>query len=549
MKKWITMLLAFSMLFSGAPAAAADAQADAAPIRAAAAPMRAAWMATVYNIDFPTAKGDAEAQKAEFNAKLDALQKAGFNAVIVQVRPKADALYKSNINPWSDVLTGTQGKDPGYDPLAFMIEAAHSRGMELHAWLNPYRVTTSGTDLTALADRHPAKRHPDWVLAYNNAMFYDPSKEEVKEHICDTVAEIVRNYDVDGIHFDDYFYPSNYPLPDGETREGEEANARREHVNDMMKRVYDTIKGIDASVQFGVSPVGIWKNRDSDPQGSDTKGSEGYYELFADARAWIDGGYVDYVAPQLYWEMGRTDANYEKLVEWWAWAVRNSNVKLYIGQGIYKDAVAAEIDKQLTVNTKYGVSGSFFYSTRDIIDNRQGVADTLAKTASETAPSGQTQTPPAAADDGVTFLSDKPETALPSSPAVVADGTEVTVEAYNLGGYTYFKLRDIAAVLNGSAKQFSVGWNAESRRIAVKTGEAYESTGGEMTAGAKQQKNALLCKITLVVDGSEVYLTAYNIDGNNYIKLRELAAVLDFGVTWNESPAAIGIVSTTGYTE
>ncbi len=338
----------------------------------------AAWITTVYNADWPSSKNNPEAQKREMINTLDNLKDAGINTVMFQARPKADALYRSNINPWSDVLTGTQGKDPGYDPLAFVINEAHKRGMKVHAWLNPYRVTTSGTDLNALAANHPARQHPDWVLSHNGRLYYNPELPQVKQHIYDTVAEIVRNYDVDGIHFDDYFYPTDYPLPAGEGRDGQVANARRNHVNEMVLGVKNTIKSIKSNVEFGVSPSGIWKNKDSDPNGSDTRGKESYYSDYADTVTWIKNNYVDYVVPQLYWNIGYNIADYSKLVNWWSNQVNGSNVDLYIGQGIYKDVVASEIDRQLQLNETYPqIKGSVFYSTSDILSNRQGCRDKI----------------------------------------------------------------------------------------------------------------------------------------------------------------------------
>ena len=157
--------------------------------------MRAVWISTVYSADYPSVTNNVEAQKAEFIEKLDQAKDLGMNTVIVQVRPKGDAFYESELNPWSAVLTGVQGKDPGYDPMAFMIREAHKRGLEFHAWLNPYRITTSGTDLSVLASDHMARKHPDWILTYNNAMYYNPADDEVKEYLCDTVEEVVENYD------------------------------------------------------------------------------------------------------------------------------------------------------------------------------------------------------------------------------------------------------------------------------------------------------------------------------------------------------------------
>lgn len=340
--------------------------------------MRAVWIATVFNIDYPSTKNNPTAQKEEYIKKLEELKNIGMNAVVVQVRPKADALYLSRINPWSDVLTGVQGKDPGYDPMTFMIEEAHKRGMTFHAWLNPYRVTTSGTDLNALSADHPARKNPGWVFSYNNALYYNPELEEVKKHIVETVVEIIQNYQVDGIHFDDYFYPSHYPLPAGEGREGITANKRREHINEMVSAVSTAIKGVNKNLQFGISPAGIWKNNTSDLTGSATGGNESYYSVAADTRTWIKNEWIDYVVPQIYWETGHKLADYETLVRWWANEVKGTRVKLYIGQGIYREVVAAQIDKQLEINQKYEqVKGSFYYSTKNLLANLAGCKDKI----------------------------------------------------------------------------------------------------------------------------------------------------------------------------
>src|SRR5665648_1220485 len=202
--------------------------------------------------------------------------------------------------------------------------------MSFHAWLNPYRVTNNTTDINTLAANHPARKHPEWLFEYNGALYYNPEVSGVKQHVVDTVKEIVQNYDVDGIHFDDYFYPSNYPLPEGETKDGAVANARRDNVNEMVKLVNNTIKSIKPGVLFGISPMGIWKNSTSDPTGSNTKGSEAYYSVYSDCRAWVKAGTIDYIVPQIYWEIGYKIADYETLVKWWSNEVKNSSVTLYI---------------------------------------------------------------------------------------------------------------------------------------------------------------------------------------------------------------------------
>ncbi|MGL4362880.1 MAG: family 10 glycosylhydrolase [Cellulosilyticaceae bacterium] len=342
--------------------------------------MRGVWISTVWNLDYPSAnhKGDEEAQKEQYIEILDKIEEVGMNTVVVQVRPKSDAFYQSDINPWSDILTGTQGEYPGYDPMAFMIDEAHKRDIAFHAWLNPYRVMTGGTDVTTLAPNHPARLNPEWTITYNEGVYYNPALEEVQQHIVDTVAEIVRNYDIDAIHLDDYFYPSGYPLPEGEDRDGPTANSRREDINDMVRKVSSTIKSINPKVEFGMSPIGIWKNKKSDPEGSDTTGGEGYYSVCADAKTWIENEWIDYIVPQIYWEIGHAKADYATLVKWWSNLVKGTDVKLYIGQGIYKDEIASTIEKNLYENTKHSeIEGNIYFSLRDLLNNKQGVKDKL----------------------------------------------------------------------------------------------------------------------------------------------------------------------------
>lgn len=360
MKKIISLLLSFCMIFI--MGINKNSYADSTD-------MQAAWITTVYNADWPSVKNNPTKQKEEMIKILDTLKDMGIDTVMFQARTEGDALYKSKINPWSKVLTGTQGKDPGYDPLEFVIEEAHKRGMKVHAWLNPYRGTTSGADINALSTNHQLRKNPSWKLEHDGRLYFNPELPEVKQYIIDTVAEIVSNYNVDGIHFDDYFYPSKYPLTNGD-RDGDEANARRNHITEMIKQVRAKIKSIKHYVEFGVSPSGIWKNKSSDALGSNTKGNESYYSDFADTRMWVKNNLVDYIVPQLYWEIGNTYADYETLVKWWSDVVKGTNVDLYIGQGIYKGEVANQIDTQLAINKKYSsVKGSVYYTTEDIMNN------------------------------------------------------------------------------------------------------------------------------------------------------------------------------------
>ena len=503
--------------------------------------MRAVWIYTVYSADYPSTTNNEAAQKAEFIEKLDKAQALGLNTVVVQVRPKGDAFYESELNPWSAVLTGVQGVDPGYDPMAFMIKETHKRGMEFHAWMNPYRITTSGTDLSVLSADNMARQHPDWILAYNNAMYFNPALDEVKEYICDTVEEIVENYDVDAIHFDDYFYPSNYPLPEGEDRDGATADERRDHVNDLIRQVYRTIKKADSTVEFGISPMGIWKNSTSDPEGSATRGTEGYYSVFGDAKTWVEKGWVDYIVPQIYWETGNAYADYETLVKWWSDVVKGTGVELYIGHGIYKDLVSSEIAEQLEVNEKYHVSGSFFFSLRDLLSNRMGCADAVQAYYEE----ADTPVVPVVPEPEVPVKVEK-KLAYAARAKVTANGKPVEFQTYTIDDYAYFKLRDIASAINGTSKQFMTFWDESTQSIQLVRRAPYTSTGSS-AVGKYGDTIATTSTAKLYCDGARKNVSAYTINDYTYYKLRDIAQLIDMGVTWNESTMTIGIETSQSY--
>lgn len=496
--------------------------------------MRAVWIATVSNIDFPKVKNDATAQKKEFIQKLDQLEEMGINTVMVQVRPKADALYHSNINPWSDVLTGVQGQYPGYDPLDFMIKEAHKRGMELHAWLNPYRITSSGTDLNALSATHPARWNPSWVMTYNNALYYNPEIEGVKEHIEDTVEELVSNYDIDGIHFDDYFYPSRYPLPAGETQDGVVANSRREHVNDMVRRVSKVIKNINPSIDFGISPMGIWKNSTNDPTGSQTGGGESYYTVYADTRTWIQNEWIDYVVPQIYWETTHKTANYETLVKWWSNEVKGTSVKLYIGQGIYKDTVAKEMTAQLKINQKYNeVEGSVYFSLKDLLNNRQGVTDQIKAFYGKAG----SQIPELPTNPEVPTV---PE--IPTVPEVVPMNETGIVTTENLNvrsgpGTNYVSLGKLPKGESVSIVGRVANW------YQVSFGNGQEGWLSQEYVQIMDQNTNQIQGIKLVIDGQTIYPTVAPViqNGTTLVPLRIISENLGAQVNWNADAKAITI--------
>ena len=372
---------------------------------------RGAWIATVANIDWPSAKISTE-QQEEMIGLLDSLESLGINAVVFQVRPTADALYESELEPWSHWLTGKQGiwtdSVAQYDPLAFMVMQAHLRGMEVHAWVNPYRVNISTMDTSALHNSHLMRQHPEWFWQYGKQWYFDPAQKDTREWLCMVVEDIVCRYGVDAIHMDDYFYP--YPigkkeLPDKESFENNPrgfsdiGDWRRDNVNKTIKALSETIKRTKADVEFGISPFGVWRNSsatdtivvrdpnwDSLPKGSLTQaGMTNYDDLYADVLLWLREGWIDYIVPQLYWEIGKKVADYEVLVNWWA--KHTYGRKLYIGMAPYrlggkKEAKAwkegNEIVRQMRLNrTIEEVQGECFYSTKPLLMNPLGVCDSI----------------------------------------------------------------------------------------------------------------------------------------------------------------------------
>ena len=361
--------------------------------------MRGAWLHIVGNQDMRTMTA-ADIQEW-LTTTLDGLERAGCNAVFFQVRPQADAFYASDLEPWTRYLTGEQGKapDPAWDPLEFMIEQCHSRGMELHAWLNPYRVTSDASE--KLAPDHIYFRKPEIFRKYGGQTFFDPGEPASREHLLAVIRDIVGRYDVDGIHFDDYFYPypvSGEDFPDGETfrKYGAGQGFDAEHRDDwrrhntalLIHEVNRAVKEIRPWVRFGVSPFGIHRNLSDTPDGSGsrTNGLSCYHALYADAPGWALAGDVDYLAPQLYWKIGHKLADYGTLARWWDDLALPGH--LYIGQSI---ATFSEPDvkdpkvNQTAAKMELGhslphVSGNIWWPGWDISANSGGIADALAQT-------------------------------------------------------------------------------------------------------------------------------------------------------------------------
>lgn len=333
-------------------------------------------------------------QKEYIDQQLDLLQQAGCNAVIFQVRPTADALYISELEPWSYWLTGKRGKAPSplWDPMEYAIGASHKRGMEFHAWLNPYRVTSNAKE--TLSSDHVCNKEPHRFIKFNGQTFFDPAYPENREHICEVVKDIVRRYDVDGIHIDDYFYP--YPA-NGKKFENDDAsykkfgkgmerNAwRRHNVDLLIEQLYGTIKEEKEWVRFGVSPFGIWRNKKNDPRGSESSGLQNYDDLYADVLLWAEKGWIDYLAPQLYWTLDLKAAPSRHLAQWWN--DHCHGVDVYIGQDVQRTMTNAdpgnndtnELDTKVKLSRRLpNVKGNVWWHGYWVTENLKGVADSLA---------------------------------------------------------------------------------------------------------------------------------------------------------------------------
>ncbi|MFN8241183.1 MAG: family 10 glycosylhydrolase [Bacteroidales bacterium] len=397
--------------------------------------MRAVWIATVNNIDWPTKPGlSVEEQKKELNSLLDVVESFNMNAVVFQVRPAADAFYKSKFEPWSYWLTGVQGKapDPFWDPLGYMISESHKRGIDVHAWLNPYRAVTDTTN--KIDSSHISMIHPGWFLTYGKTVYFDPGLPQVRDYVSSVVADLVRNYAVDAVHMDDYFYPyrigklqfpddssySKYPM--GFSKEQRD-DWRRENVNLIIKQISDSIKKVKSWVEFGISPFGVWRNADKDPAGSATKaGQTNYDDLFADIVLWQKKGWIDYVTPQIYWQIGKEVADYAVLADWWS---RNAHgCRLYIGQAPYRVSKTSkekewkssrEIIRQIRLNNSIpNISGSMFFSAKVLRNNPDKLRERLLK-----GPYKDLKTTPP--NNKVSFL----QPVAPSGLSLTASGNEI----------------------------------------------------------------------------------------------------------------------------
>jgi uncharacterized lipoprotein YddW (UPF0748 family) len=362
--------------------------------------LRGMWLTTVNNIDWPSKPGLDEATvKAEYQGWLDLAQRLHHNAIFVHVRPSGDAFWPSQYAPWSEWLTGRRdGSDPGWDPMAYMIAEAHARNLEFHAWMNPYRggqpatVGGPGGDINQLAPNHPLRVHAEWAVVYPvgtraSRLYFDPGIPDARRFVEDAMLEAVQKYDIDGVHFDDFFYP--YPeagqdFDDADTfatyGQGSTSKAdwRRANVNALVREMKERIRAIKPWVKFGISPFGIWRNSTTDPLGSQTNGFQSYDQIYADTRLWVREGWVDYIVPQLYWNIGFDKADYAKLLPWWSDVVSGTKVQLYIGQPDYRVGESgawldpAELERHLDLNTRYPVAGNIHFSAASLRDDKLG---------------------------------------------------------------------------------------------------------------------------------------------------------------------------------
>ncbi|MDH6313855.1 uncharacterized lipoprotein YddW (UPF0748 family) [Parabacteroides sp. PFB2-10] len=351
---------------------------------------RGAWIQTAHQSEYATMTVDE--LKKDFIRKLDVLQACGINAIIFQVRPEADAFYRSELEPWSRFYTGEQGRAPegDFDVMEFLITACHHRNMEFHAWLNPYRACTNHTTV-ALAEEHLYHREPERFVVYDKQILFDPGIPANRQHICRVVRDILLRYDVDAIHMDDYFYPYpvvGLPFPDDRSfqryglakgyKEEERGDWRRENVNLLISELKRTILLAKPWVRFGISPFGIYRNQKSTPDGSGsaTNGLQNYDDLYADVLHWVQQGWIDYNMPQVYWEIGHTAADYTTLVRWWDKQAGDRH--LYIGQDVARTMKADQLTLKMKEEKSLPhVKGHCFWPANELLWNNEGVADSL----------------------------------------------------------------------------------------------------------------------------------------------------------------------------
>ena len=355
---------------------------------------RAAWITTFHNLDWPSSKElNAEEQKKEYADILDRVKKYNFNAVITQIRASGDAFYPSEICEWSEYLCGKQGKDPGYDPLEFMVKESHLRGLEFHAWFNPFRAI-SHKRFSSVAENNVYHKKPEYFFEYGNSVYFDPGVPEVRDLLIETVLEVVRKYDIDAVHFDDYFYPyklKGLDLPDADTYKKYGADFkniedwRRANIDDFIGRLSKAISEEKPQLKFGISPHGVWRNVNNDENGSiSNTGHASYDDLYSDTKKWVNNKWIDYIAPQLYWSTEHPTGNFLNLLSWWS--SQKFDAHLYVGHALYKfekppnehwknaNEMKVQVGLGRLVNK---VKGGVYFRYKILEHNPNGVSDSL----------------------------------------------------------------------------------------------------------------------------------------------------------------------------
>jgi len=446
--------------------------------------LRAVWIATVANIDFPSEPGlDAEAQQAELTGLLDLLAALNFNAVLFQVRPEGDALYRSDLEPWSRFLTGTQGGDPGYDPLAFLIENAHARNIEVHAWFNPYRAK-SARRAGAVAP-HVSVEAPGLTRPYGTLLWMDPGEPAVRERTVEVVLDVVRRYDIDGVHFDDYFYP--YPnetdFPDAATYAAyvakggtlDRADWRRHNVDTLVREVAERVRAAKPWMRFGISPFGIY--RSGEPEG--IRGLNQVDSIYADPLRWAQEGWVDYLAPQLYWPTTQEAQAHEVLLDWWAETV-GDRAEVFVGNYLSQigNSPAWTIEEYETecalARAHPGVAGNIWFSGRPLLEDREGVQRMFAEMYATPA-----LPPPVPRRRGKTVA--PPRVEINGDGLCISHREPETLRSYALYGWEDGRWRLLEVIPTGDDEHLDVG---PGRYAVTAVGrDAVESLGSVVDLG------------------------------------------------------------------
>ena len=502
----------------------------AAPNVNADVEMRGIWVSTVINLDYPAAPTASEQElKKQADEILDNAAALGFNTVFLQVRPCADAFYQSDLYPWSIYLTGTQCEAPENDfvPLAYWVAGAHQRGLELHAWINPYRVTRAAAEWDKLAADNPAKMHPEWVVKYKDNYYFDPGIPAVRQLVIDGVEELLENYAVDGIHMDDYFYPGT-DFDDAATYAkygagfADIGDWRRDNVNQLVQGLHKFMEKNAPKADFGISPAGIWASKTLNPAGSNTTSTySSYYNMYADTKLWVEEGWLDYIAPQIYWERGHKTADFTALLDWWCDVTSSTGVKLYIGLADYKTLEAKASDN------------AWF-------DGKEIAAQMAACAANEQVA-------------GTIHFRYGSVEASPALKRVVAAAYTGSGVSNPVDGNTVSVPGEVSVLLDGEKLIFDVPPYVESSRVMLPMRVIFEALGATVDYNAGKitaQKGQTVVRMELGSDKMQVAEEIKTLDvparaqsGRTLLPLRAVSEALGCKVDWNNATKTVTITT------